>query len=771
MMNCDPAEACETAALRVLLRGRVQGLGVRPTVHRLAVSLGLAGMVQNTTTGVEIRVQGPQPVVAQFHRRLPEILPAGVSVESTPADVDGTVRSGVFAIQAGTASGPVAAPVPQDVAMCRDCRDELFADDNRRFRYPFTNCTQCGPRYSIIEAMPYERADTSMTGFHFCRDCRSEYESPDSRRFHAQTNACGRCGPQVWATDGKGGSAGSGSEAIRFAVQVLREGRVLGLKGLGGYQLLVDATSGEAVRRLRKRKHRPSKPLAVMVGSLIEAGRLAYLEASEIRTLSGPANPIVLVRDRSGNGLSPEIHPDLNHVGLMLPTTPLHAVLAADFGRPLVCTSGNTEGEPLCYREQDAESALAGICDAFLHHDRPIVRPIDDSVVRQIGGRDVTIRLARGLAPLPLDLPSTEAVLALGGHMKSAAAWSNGRQVVLGPHVGELDSLPVRSRLLEQLTDWQSLYDFRPARLIHDLHPDYFTTCWAEEQPLPRSAVQHHFAHVVAGMLEHGWLDRRVLGVAWDGTGYGPDGTIWGGEFLSATACGYERVARLRPFPLPGAAACIREPWRTAMAVVADSVGPEHIDAEINLSSGSREWRQLRGSLRDPLRRPSLFPWTSSAGRLFDAAANLILGVERVEFEGQAAMMLESVADTTAPGQFDLPLIDRGSGTRPTLELDWRPLFLDLLDDRRRGVSTGCMAIRFHRALASGIAGVCRQSPELPVVLCGGVFQNRRLTELVMESLDGIISQPVGPPGVIPPGDGGLAAGQIAFALSSGEPH
>jgi hydrogenase maturation protein HypF len=436
-------------------------------------------------------------------------------------------------------------------------------------------------------------------------------------------------------------------------------------------------------------------------------------------------------------------------------------LLATRFGRPLVCTSGNDDGEPLLYDECAAQRALAGIADAWLHHNRPIAHPIDDSVVRIIADRPVTLRLARGLAPLSLEfsVKANQPILALGGHLKVAAAWSNGAQAVLGPHVGSLDTLAARERYLEQLDAWQTLYRFRPALLVHDLHPDYFTTQWAAALGVPTLAVQHHHAHVVASMLEHRWLDRTVLGVAWDGAGYGPDGTIWGGEFLVATATEYQRLARLRPFQLPGGDRCAREPWRTAFSLLTQTVGNEAARALLHRSVTNAQARVLLQVLNAT---SNASPVTTSAGRLFDAAAYLCLGIDRVEYEGQAAMLLEAATIEGADGEYRFPLVAD--------ELDWRPLLQDLLADRCRGERPGLMAFRFHRALASGIASVCRTRPDLPVTLSGGVFQNRVLTELVADKLADH-PQPLGLPGVIPVGDGGLAAGQLAIASARLSQH
>jgi hydrogenase maturation protein HypF len=433
-------------------------------------------------------------------------------------------------------------------------------------------------------------------------------------------------------------------------------------------------------------------------------------------------------------------------------------LLAESCGQPLVCTSANREGEPLEYEPDVAEQRLADIGDVWLHHNREIVRSIDDSVARLIAGRRVTIRLARGLAPLPLNLPSMPPTIAVGGFQKAAAAWSNGSQTVLGPHIGDQQSLASRERFVQHLDDMQGLYRFRPKLIVHDLHPEYFSSQWAQRQGIQALAVQHHHAHVAAGMLEHGWLDRKVLGVAWDGTGYGTDHTVWGGEFLVSTLKSFERVARLRPFRLPGGEAAIHEPWRIAASMC----------AQLQESVDLRQWPgwsvtpQQMVSVTRIMDRPQFSPLSSSAGRFIDAAAALILGIDHVDYDGQAAMRLEAAADPDAKGWYDFPLSES-----ELPELDWRPAFAGILADCRRGIDSGTMAMRFHRTLAHGITRVCRHWNELPVVLGGGVFQNRLLTELIVE-MHNDKYQPLGLPGVIPPNDGGLAAGQLAIAAARG---
>jgi hydrogenase maturation protein HypF len=493
------------------------------------------------------------------------------------------------------------------------------------------------------------------------------------------------------------------------------------------------------------------------VDSLSVAQRFAEVDTSAREALLSTGNPIVLLPAKPENGLAANIHPGLNTLGMMLASSPLHWLLLRDYGRPLVVTSGNVEGQPLEVTPESAQRALAGIADLWLHHNREIRHAVDDSVVRVIAARPVTVRLARGLAPLqlPLETEGRMHTFAVGGHQKSAFAFANVGQAVLGPHIGDLDGTDTRERYVQQASLMNQLYGLRPDVWVHDQHPDYFTTQWARSQPGRHVAVQHHHAHVVAGMLEHGWLDREVLGVAFDGTGYGTDGTVWGGEFLQATVTGFSRVAHLRTFALAGNEAAVREPWRAAAALAHQAVDID--DAHSGLNPTERE---AASRIRPILERPGLSPRTSSAGRLFDGVASLVLGIEKVEFKGQAAQFLESISDPAEPHGYSLPV--RG------IEVDWRPMIRELLIDRQAGVVPGTMAMRYHRGLALAIASVCRQFANLPVVLVGGVFQNRLLVELVVEALRGLPPQ-LGLPGVIPPNDAGLAAGQLAVGLMTAE--
>lgn len=741
------------SAVHVTLTGRVQGLGVRPAIARWARQLSLMGWVSNTCRGVEIVVGGTSDEVEQFIRELPQRLPRAAIVESQECAPIEPPMCKTFAIRSESVSGALKVRVPPDLAACEDCLRETRSATDRRSRYPFASCTACGPRYSIIEKMPYERAHTTMRNFTLCPICQREFNSPADRRYHAETTACPACGPHWWCCDNTDRTIATGRDAIQAAAATILRGEIVALQGLGGYQLIVDATSETAVNRLRTRKQRNGKPFAVMVASVEQALRLARCDQTERQALASPAGPIVILDQQQGNELAHGVSPGLDTLGLMLPTSPLHDLLLIACGRPLVVTSGNREGDPLEFEHRGAHTRLAAIADLWLEHNRPIRRPVDDSVVRVIAGRVAVLRLARGFAPLPLEVHSPKPLLAIGGHHKAAIAISNGAQGVLGPHVGDLDSVAERERWETHVADLQNIYGSSPVALTGDLHPDYYSKRWAATQPLPCMQVQHHHAHIVAGMVEHRWLDRAVLGVAFDGTGLGDDGTIWGGEFLLATSAEFKRVAHVLPFDLPGGERAVREPWRVAVSLAQRAVGSE-CASKLAFQAGSPQ------VLLPLIGNPRFSPVTTSAGRLFDGIAALLLGVEVAQFEGQGPMVLEAVCDRTAAGCYPMPL----QGTRPCV-LDWRPAVVQILGDLQAAVAPSVIAMRFHRGLAKAVLAVARRYPQSPVVLGGGCFQNRILVELLVEMF-AQTGQLIGLPGLIPVNDGGLAAGQLAIASS-----
>lgn len=754
-------------SVRLLLTGAVQGSGIRPKIARLATQHGLGGHVRNCQSGVEIEATGLKSSIDSFVRSLRELVPDAQIEQSSmdpnykyPADASGSKE--IFSIEDSQTHGPAAFVVPLDLVICKDCLDEVMTPGTRRFGYALNSCTECGPRYSILRSMPYDRKRTSMSPFSMCAECNAEYTNILHRRFHAQTNACPTCGPSVrFDSSNTGGS--NASEAIRAAGEAILRGDILAAKGIGGYQLICDATMEVTVRRLRERKGRRKKPLAVMVESLDAARQFAHLDPAEEQALTSIAGPIVLVRSLRESQLAKSVHFELADVGLILPTTALHALLLARVGRPVIVTSGNLEGEPIVYQEDAAIEQLKSVADCFLHHDRAIVRPIDDSVVRCMAGQQVILRAARGISPLSLKMDwnanSKSTLLAVGGHQKAAMAISNGKSSILGPHIGDLNTLANRDRYKEQQRELCNLYRVDSVSVAHDLHSDYFTTefgksltgqpCTAQSHP-----IQHHHAHVVAGMLEHGWLYRQVLGFAFDGTGAGSDGTIWGGEVLLCTATSFRRVARLRPFPMLGGEAAIRQPWRLAFSLLHDTFGAEAETIARKLKI-KNTWLP---TIWQMLGNCTLSPCTSSVGRLFDGVASIVCGASTSDYEGEAAMRLESLCSTNTDGAYRLDV----SGDT-LLEMDWRPLIRALVADRLAGTAPSIMAMRFHRAVASCISNIADRFREYPIVLSGGVFQNRILVELVAALLSHH-PQSVGLPGWIPPNDGGLAAGQLAIA-------
>lgn len=700
--------------VKIAVRGVVQGVGFRPFVHRLATELGLRGFVANSPQGARIEVEGPAAALDRFLARLEKEKPPRASIHGLECSRLDPLGYAEFAIRESEAGGAKSAFISPDIATCADCLRELFDPADRRHRYPFINCTNCGPRYTILEALPYDRPNTSMKGFTMCAACAREYRDPRDRRHHAQPNACPACGPRL-------------SLSIEAAAAVLRAGGILALKGIGGYQLLVSAGDDAAVRRLRARKGREEKPFALMYPTLADARRDCRVSALEERLLLSPEAPIVLL---SALGAHPEVAPRCPNLGVMLPYSPLHHLLAREFGRPLVATSGNLGDEPICIDDDEARARLTGIADAFLGHDRPIVRRVDDSVVRVMAGREIVLRRARGYAPLPVPAPGgEETVLAVGGHLKSAVALRASGDAFLSQHIGELATAPALDAFRATVDDLPRLYDRTPEVVACDLHPDYLSTRLARDLGLPRVEVQHHYAHALACMADNE-IDGPALAVAWDGTGYGPDGTIWGGEFLRIAADGFERVAHFRPFRLPGGEAAIREPRRAALGVLYELTG------------------EAEGVLGRMLARGVNSPLTTSAGRLFDAAAALLGLRDRVAYEGQAAMELEWAVE---PGVEDAYPAD----------LDWRPLFEAMLRDP---APIGVKAAKFHNALVEVIVQVARRAGEPRVALTGGCFQNRYLTERAVRRLREAGFRPYWHQR-IPPNDGGLALGQALAAL------
>jgi hydrogenase maturation protein HypF len=699
---------------RFRARGVVQGVGFRPFVHRLACEAGVGGWVLNDGEGVLIEAEGGS--LDRFAAELVTGAPPLARVESLTVEAMEPLGETTFRILESVASGRSAA-IPADVATCDDCLCELFDPADRRYRYPFVNCTQCGPRFTIVRSVPYDRVNTTMAGFPLCRDCRREYEDPEDRRFHAEPVACPACGPQL-------------SMPLADAVALLRQGAILAVKGLGGYHLACDATNEAAVARLRACKQREEKPFAVMSA---DPAAIAQFDAEERTLLEDVRRPIVLVRRRPDAAVAESVAAGTPWLGVMLPYTPLHHLLCHDLGRPLVMTSGNRSDEPIAFRDDEARERLGRIADVFLAHDRPIHRRCEDSVVR----REFPIRRSRGFTPsaLALPVPSPRPLVAVGANMKSTFCVATPDGAYLSPHLGDLDSEDAYRAFKTDLDVYLAMLGVEPEAVAHDLHPEYLSTKWAEEQDLPLVGVQHHHAHAAACLAEHG-EEGPAVALVFDGTGYGTDGTLWGGELLHCDLDGFERLAWLDPVPLPGGEAAIREPWRLA-AVHLERAG---------LPVPWERWPTARESLK------ANAPLSSGMGRLFDAVAALLGVRERISYEGQAAIELEHLAGDARAEPWDWRF---GNGT----ELVTR-CYLEL----QRGRNPASVAASFHETVAASAAAACGDAATSEtVVLSGGTFQNLRLLSSTRARLEAAGFR-VLTHRLVPPNDGGISFGQAAVA-------
>jgi hydrogenase maturation protein HypF len=764
--------------LRLEVRGAVQGVGFRPFVFRLAADLALPGWVLNDARGVFIEVEGPRETLERFRERLVSERPPRAIVQSVEAEWLPPAGFTGFEIRHSREAGVKTALVLPDLATCPDCLAEVLDPAERRHGYPFTNCTNCGPRFTILRALPYDRPNTTMLGFILCPACRTEYQEPRDRRFHAQPIACPSCGPALELWDADGVTLASREMAIAAAARALAQGRIVAVKGLGGFHLMCDARDGAAVARLRERKLRLGKPLALMVRDLDQARELCEVPELAATWLASVEAPILLLPRRPSAPVAAEVAPRNPYLGVMLPATPLHHLLLRACGFPLVATSGNLSDEPICTNEYKALGRLGAIADLFLVHDRAIERHVDDSVAWIAAGRMRLLRRARGFAPLPVtvrrELP---VILAVGAHLKNTVALSVGRQVFISQHIGDLETAEAMGAFERVIADFQRLYGVRPVAIAHDLHPDYLSTRWAQAAAgrdpaaaargaAPRLVgVQHHHAHLAACLAENG-VEGRALGVTWDGTGYGTDGTVWGGEFLLGDAAGFERAAHLRPFRLPGGEAAVREPRRSALGLLWEVRGEAVLAADGPGVARLFDDAELRVLAR-MLDRGLNCPVTTSMGRLFDAVAALVGLQPSVTFEGEAAMALEWLADPAERGAYPVDSLPGSApvGARPALVLDWEPMLDAVLEDIRRGVPRGVISARFHNGLVRAAVNVAAVVGEERVALSGGCFQNRLLTERLAAALEGA-GHTVLLHAQVPPNDGGVSLGQIVVAAA-----
>ena len=845
--------------LQLTIQGTVQGVGFRPFIYRLAMELNLTGWINNSVSGVLIEVEGLWEVLEQFKYRILQEKPPQSEIQTLDIVWLPPVGYSEFEIRVSESTNhpqKIAIILP-DLSTCSDCLQDIFDPENRRYQYPFTNCTNCGPRYSIIRDLPYDRNHTTMATFTMCSDCQNEYSHPLNRRFHAQPNACPVCGPQLELWDKNGKVIASLNQALKQAADIIRSGQILALKGLGGFHLIVDARNETAVENLRQRKRRPAKPLAVMYPNLEQVKQDCLVSELEEKLLSSPAAPIVLLRRifnqlksdpphppllRGGEenqtfppitkgGLGGVTSPENPYLGVMLPYTPIHHLLLAQLNFPIVATSGNFANEPICIDEAEVVTRLNTIADFFLVHNRPIVRPIDDSIVRIIANQEMVLRRARGYAPLPFSLPDPIGanisplyqtnlslaqswdlsienpikILALGGHLKSTIAIAFGwaepiafnQKAFVSQHIGDLENPPALAAFQEVINSLSNIYDFQPNIIVCDAHPDYYSTQFAEklsqQNQYPIVRVQHHLAHVFAVIAEHN-LQPPLLGIAWDGTGYGLDGTIWGGEFFQVTETIIQRIASFRHFPLPGGDKAVSEPRRIALGLLYELLGNDLFNSGINLEFMESFKPQELRIMQTMLNRKLNTPLTSSVGRLFDGVAALLGICQRVSFEGEAAMALEFAINDLETDEYypfawldtPQPPLEMGENRRdfdtpqPPLEmgdnignmsyncryyLNWELIIKGILEDKINKKPINLISAKFHNSLVEAVVEISQKLGEKTITLSGGCFQNKYLIErtisrLCQEGFQVYWSQKN------PPNDGGLALGQAAFLIN-----
>jgi hydrogenase maturation protein HypF len=755
-------QTAEKVRKRLRVAGVVQGVGFRPHVYNLARRLGLAGFVLNDGAGVVVEVEGPPDVINEFVTQLEAAPPPRARLDALDDSEIEAVGEEVFAIKESV-SGEAATLVSPDLASCGDCLDELLEPADRRFGYPFINCTNCGPRFTIIRGIPYDRPETTMASFAMCPACRAEYDDPASRRFHAQPNACAACGPRLalWDADGKPLET---DDPVGDVKQLLFDGLVVAVKGLGGYHLACDATSEEAVAKLRARKYREDKPFAVMARDVTVARRYSEIDDAELELLTSEKRPVVLLRKRKPCHLPEAIAPHNRYLGVMLPYTPLHHLLFDDDLEILVMTSGNRADEPIAYRDDEVVAHLAGIADYFLTHDRPIARRVDDTVTRVFRGREYPIRRSRGYVPLPLELGRAckTSVLAVGAELKNTFCLTKGSRAFVSHHVGDLENVATLTAFEEGVAHFRDVFDVEPAAVARDLHPDYLASRYAMASGLAEVVVQHHHGHVASVLADAGYYEGRVIGVAFDGAGLGDDGAVWGGEFLIADVEGYERAAHLKYVPLPGGDRAAREPWRMALSWLRELYGDGVLKCRLpffdEIPRGRREM------VLEAAAKGVNAPPTSSMGRLFDAVAALA-GVRNViNYEGQAAAELEQLAAPEEEGGYEFSY-PKGS----PLIINAGPVVEAVVADVKAGVPPDAIAARFHNGVAAMVAAVAaalRDECGLETVaLGGGCFQNVTLLDKLLPRLEGagfkvLIHEQV------PTNDGGLSLGQAAVALA-----
>ncbi len=768
--------------------GIVQGVGFRPFVYGLALRHGLTGYVLNDANGVTIGTEGSPEQLANFARELRELAPPlsridHFSERELPRDADSEHNpdyDGAFHIKASQQQSAATVAISPDQGMCEACATDVANPADRHHHYPFTNCTHCGPRYTIIRRLPYDRPHTAMADFAMCPRCAAAYENPLDRRYHAQPVSCPECGPHLTWRSGRGDALAEREDALQAAARALQTGALIAVKGMGGYHLICDARNERSVARLRTLKRRARKPLAVMMGSLAEAKLHVTGGEAELSLLCSQARPITLLRKRKNDDrpsesqqsaapLAEGIAPGIPYLGVMLPYTPLHQLLLDVCAIPLVATSANGRGSPILIECEAVVRELGSEIDGILDHNRPILHPCDDSLVQWAGGRRQTLRLARGYAPCTPSLKTAVKVplLAVGAQQKNQLALAFGRQRIYSPYIGDLHSLPMQGHFEQTLATFRDLYDLKPELLVSDRHPGYLSHQWAKgycrEHNATHIEVQHHHAHLLGVMAEHE-ITGQVLGVAFDGTGLGDDGTLWGGELLIADVQGFERVAHLSPFKLIGGEAAIREPVRQLLGLLFESYGVEQICA-LDIPLINKLPPERINNLHQLWRLGRNAPYTSSIGRLFDAVAALLGVIDTLDYEGETGLLLEAAALQLAPDEqpFSLAFGLSQSAEGP-LQIEWAELINTLINERRKGTSTASLAAGFIRAISKLVVALAERFPGYPVALGGGVFQNRVLMDQLVPALEAAGRQ-VLTSETLPLNDGGIAAGQLWFAI------
>ncbi|MFQ6122123.1 MAG: carbamoyltransferase HypF [Dehalococcoidales bacterium] len=751
--------------LKISIRGVVQGVGFRPFVYQLACRHNLKGWVCNTSGDVKIDIEGEKASLDQFLSDLETSAPSLAHIESISTTKELTVGYQHFEIRDSISEEGKYQLVSPDIATCPACLKEVLSPGDRRYRYPFTNCTNCGPRFTIIEDIPYDRPKTTMRNFQMCPQCQQEYDDPLDRRFHAQPNACPRCGPGLQLVDGKGNRVPKG-DVLTAASKLLKEGRIIAIKGLGGFLLACDATNDKAVALLRERKGRPSKPLAIMLTTLEEVKEHCQVSSAEEELLTSCQSPIVLLRRKAGSSISPLVAPQLNYLGVMLPYTPLHHVLLRETALPLVMTSGNLSEEPIAKDNDEAIRRLQGIADYFLLHNRDIYARYDDSVTMVERGEPQLIRRARGYAPYPIHLPfKAKQVLACGAELKNTFCLTRDEYAFLSQHIGDMENLETLEHFETTIKLYQRLFRIQPETVAYDMHPEYLSTKYAkamaaESTDITFIPVQHHHAHIVSCITDNG-LQEPVIGVAFDGTGFGSDGCIWGGEFLLANYRGFERLGQLQYIPLPGGAAAIERPYRMAISYLLSLLGEDALNQKLPFLSrvDSLETNLIKKQIEKGINSPL----TSSCGRLFDAVSALIGVRDRISYEAQAAIELEMVADESETGSYPFSIIEQNG----TDIVHLGELFSAIIGDLSRGVSSASISMKFHRTIAQVVMKMCQRLANRTginrVALSGGVFQNRLLLKLTVATLEraglGVLTHRE-----VPTNDGGVSLGQAVIA-------